>query len=191
MFTKEKSDNLYTPKILVDVILLYLKKYTNQSNTILCPFDTENSEFVLGIKEYFGESLKVEYSHIDTGKDFFTYTKDEVKKYCAIVSNPPFSRKLDVFKKLNELELPYAMVANCMMFNYHEINNYFADNLCQILFVDKRISFNGNSSSFGSCYVCKNILPKDLIFTKIAHNNANQNYIPSRMYKDILIAETN
>jgi hypothetical protein len=126
----------------------------------------------------------VEYSHIDTGKDFFTYTKDEVNKYCAIVSNPPFSKKLDVFKKLNEFKLPYAMVSSCMVFNYHEINNYFSNNPCQILFVDKRISFTGNWSSFSSCYICKGILSQDLIFEKIAHNNTNQYYVPSRMYRD-------
>jgi hypothetical protein len=106
---KEKKDNYCTPKILVNIIIPYLKKYAGKSNTILCPFDTKNSEFVLGIREHFGESLKVEYSHIDIGKDFFTYTKEEVKKYCAIVSNPPFSKKLDIIKKLNELELPYAL----------------------------------------------------------------------------------
>jgi hypothetical protein len=189
-YTKEKTDELYTPKILVDIILPYLnrfikKYYTNQPNIVLCPFDTENSEFVLRIKEYFGKNLAVEYSHIDIGKDFFTYTKEEVKKYCAIVSNPPFSKKLAVFKKLDELGLPYMMLTNIMCLNYQEIGNYFADNpTLQLLIPDKRVSFDSNPSSFNSAYFCKKVLPKDLIFTHIENNNANQYFIPSRMYKN-------
>lgn len=75
------------------------------------------------------------------------------------------------------------MLTNIMCLNYQEIGNYFADNPCQMLIVDKRVSFNGNPSSFNSSYICgNNFLPKDLIFTHIKHNNALSNFTPSKMF---------
>ena len=38
-----KKDEYYTPKILVEPILKYIKP----NSVIWCPFDTENSEFVI------------------------------------------------------------------------------------------------------------------------------------------------
>lgn len=56
------KDEYYTPRILVDVVLPYIKP----SSTIWCPFDTENSEFVLSLTE---AGHKVIYSHIWNGKE--------------------------------------------------------------------------------------------------------------------------
>jgi len=73
---------------------------------------------------------------------------------------------------------------NIMALNYQCICNYFADNKCQLLIVDKRVSFDGHPSSFNSSFVCSNgFLPEDLIFIHIKHNNVRNNYVPSRMYK--------
>jgi hypothetical protein len=182
-FTKNKTDNLYTPKILVDPIIPYLKEkvqYYRQVKyrepIIWCPFDLESSEFVIMCKE---NGFKCEFSHIDRGQDFFEY---EPKHWDIAISNPPFSRKLDVFKRLNSFRNPWAMIMNVMAFNYEEINRYFADNLVEVMFFDRRISFNGNPSSFGSCYVCNDFLNRDIRFEKLPHNNAGKNYTPSRMY---------
>jgi hypothetical protein len=71
-----------------------------------------------------------------------------------------------------------------MCLNYQEIGHYFADHPCQMLIVDKRVSFNGSPSSFNSSYICGcGFLPKDLIFAHIKNNNALTKYSPSRMYK--------
>lgn len=76
------------------------------------------------------------------------------------------------------------MIMNIMALNYQCIGNYFADNKCQLLIVDKRVSFNGKPSSFNSSFICSNdFLPRDLIFVHIKNNNAKNNYVPSRMYK--------
>lgn len=48
------------------------------------------------------------HSHIDEGKDFFSYEPDEPYDY--IISNPPFSCKDEVLKRLYELNHPYAML---------------------------------------------------------------------------------
>ena len=69
-----------------------------------------------------------------------------------------------------------------MSLNYQIIGNYFVQQPCQLLLVDKRISFNGSPSSFNTSYVCgNNFLPKDLIFVHLENNNAKKNFIPSRM----------
>ena len=141
------------------------------------PFDTKNSEFV-----YLCRKLKFKYicSHIKTGQDFFKF---EPKVWDIALSNPPFSKKLEVFKRLNHLNKPWAMLMNIMALNYQIIGNYFAQNPCQLLIVDKRISFNGFPSSFNTSYVCgNNFLPKDLIFVHVENNNAKQNFVPSRMF---------
>ena len=141
------------------------------------PFDTKDSEFA-----YLCRKLKFKYicSHIKTGQNFFKY---EPKTWDIALSNPPFSRKLEVFKRLNQLKKPWAMLMNIMALNYQIIGNYFTQHPCQLLIVDKRISFNGFPSSFNTSYVCgNNFLPKDLIFVHVENNNAKQNFIPSRMF---------
>ena len=79
------KDEYYTPSILVEPILKYLKP----NSTIWCPFDTKESEFVILFKE---AGHKVIYSHIWLGQDFFEYEPDE--HYDYIISNPPFTKKI-------------------------------------------------------------------------------------------------
>lgn len=179
------NDELYTPQILVEAIssellklVKKLEKINNKKPIIWLPFDTDQSEFAFLCRKH---NLNYVCSHIENGQDFFNY---EPKNWDIALSNPPFSKKLEVFKRLNDLGKPWAMVMNIMALNYQEIGHYFADNPCQMLIVDKRISFNGSQSSFNSSYICgKNFLEKDLMFVHVANNNAKQFYKPSRMYK--------
>lgn len=63
---KRDNDELYTPRILVQVIVPFIEKYldaVHETPTIWCPFDTANSEFVLVLKEKFPNS-KIIHSHI-------------------------------------------------------------------------------------------------------------------------------
>ena len=124
-----KNDERYTPPILVEPILKYIKP----NSTIWCPFDTENSEFVLILKE---AGHNVIYSHIDLGQDFFDY--EPIEKYDYIISNPPFSRKLDILNRLYKLNKPFAMLMN----------------IERITIVNCR-------------QICRNILPKDLMFYRL------------------------
>ncbi|WP_406615703.1 hypothetical protein ACJA25_00560 [Mycoplasmopsis hyopharyngis] len=156
-----------------------MRKKLNREPIIWLPFDTEESEFAYFCRE---NNFKYVSSHIWEDKDFFKY---EPELWDIALSNPPFSKKLDVFKRLNSLKKPWAMLANIMCLNYQEIGHYFADNPCQMLIVDKRVSFNGNQSSFNTSYFCGNdFLPKDLIFVHIDNNNALNNFVPSRMIKE-------
>ncbi len=96
------NDELYTPEYAIKPILKYIKLNSN----ILCIFDTENSNFVKVLKkDHF-----VYNSHIWNKKDFFDYTKDDVKLFDYIISNPLFSIKDKVLNKLYELEKPFIML---------------------------------------------------------------------------------
>lgn len=198
-YRANKNDEMYTPRILVECLKTYFEEWVEKNNhtghyfikrmqgpteakkdisefTVWCPFDLESSEFCIFFKEL---GCKVICSHKDNGQDFFEY---EPELYDIIISNPPFSRKLDVFKRCNELGKPWVMLMNTMALNYNEIGNYFADNPVELLLPDKRISFDGNPSSFNSCYVCKDFLPTRLEFVHVEHNNTGKNFMPSRMY---------
>lgn len=170
---RQKNDEQYTPKILVKPILPYAKKF----KTIWCPFDTENSEFVIALKK---QGHKVIHSHIAEGKDFFEYTP---KKFDAVISNPPFSEKLRVLERLYELDKPFALILGLPILNYQEIGEFFYNkgSDLQLLIVDKKVSFNGNTSSFNNSYFCRNFLPQQIIFAHLKHNNSGKNFKPSRM----------
>lgn len=99
-----KSDEYYTPKYAVEIILPYIEKF----NHIWCPFDKEHSEFVKTLRE---RGKKVTFGHIETGQDFFSYEQAPEGVDC-IVSNPPFSKRDNIFLRLYELGFPFAMIMN-------------------------------------------------------------------------------
>ena len=166
-----EKDEYYTPRILVEPILKYLKP----NSVIWCPFDTDKSEFVILLRE---AGHNVIYSHIWNKEDFF----EVAPPYCDyIISNPPFTRKLEVLDRLYKLNKPFAMVLGLPILNYQEMGNFFLDKDLQLLIVDKKVSFDGNTASFNNSYFCRDILPKDIIFEHLEHNNSGANFVPSRM----------
>ena len=82
----------------------YIKLF-NPKAVIWCPFDMEHSEYVKVLNH---AGFKVIHSHIDEDKNFFFYEPEE--PYDIIISNPPFSQKDNVLKRLYELDKPYAML---------------------------------------------------------------------------------
>jgi hypothetical protein len=155
-----------------------LLQYIKPNSTIWCPFDKKESEYVSILSNHH----TVIYSHIDDGKDFFSY---EPNDYDYIISNPPFSLKLKILKRLYILNKPFAMLLGLPILNYQEIGNLFTMNPIQLLIFDKKVSFDGNTASFNSSYFCNNFLPRDLIFHSLPHNNSNKNYKASAMYNQL------
>lgn len=171
------KDEYYTPRILVEPILKFLKPHSY----IWCPFDTKNSEFVIALQE---AGHKVVYSHIWNGQDFFNYLPTDFDKIDYIISNPPFSQKLKVFERLYKLHKPFAMICGLPILNYQEVGSFFLDKDLQLLIVDKKVSFDGNTASFNNSYFCYKVLPKDLMFVHLEHNNSKEKFVVSRMNKD-------
>ena len=169
------KDEYYTPKILVEPIIKYLR----QNSTIWCPFDTENSEFVILLKE---NGFNVIYSHIWNGQDFFEFEPKE--HYDYIVSNPPFTKKLKVMERLYRLNKPFAVVMGLPILNYQEVGSFFLGKELQLLIVDKKVSFDGKTASFNNSYFCYNVLPKGIIFEHLENNNSGKHFVGSRMVND-------
>lgn len=170
--TDKASDEVYTPAYAVRPLIKYVKifeKLNGHPITIWCPFDKETSQYV---QEFEKAGLKVIYSHIDNGENFFFYEPEE--HYDIIISNPPFSQKDDVLKRLFELNKPYAMLLPIPTLQGQKRFPYIKDRL-QYLGFDKRINYYTNADfsqvqkgvSFGSCYLCKQFLPRDLILEEL------------------------
>ena len=169
------KDEYYTPKILVRPIIPYIPK----GAVVWCPFDTAKSEFVIELR---AAGFEVTYSHLATGQDFFTYEPD---RYDVIVSNPPFSRKLEVLERLYKLNKPFAMILGLPILNYQEVGEFFIDKPLQLLIVDKKVSFDGNTASFNNSFFCYKFLPRDLMFVHLENNNSKKNFNASKMSEDL------
>lgn len=168
--TDKASDEVYTADFAVRPILQYLmlfQQLKGREITVWCPFDLEDSEYVRIFQE---NGFQVIHSHIDENKNFFFYEPDN---YDIIISNPPFSIKDDIIKHLDELGKPYAILLPIPALQGQKRFPYMKD--CQALIFDKRINYYTDKEkkqvqkgvSFGSFYLCKNFLPKDLIFQKL------------------------
>ena len=107
------------------------------------------------------------------------------EEYDYIISNPPFSRKLEVLERLYDIGKPFAMVLGLPILNYQEVGSFFVGRDLQLLIVDKKVSFDGNTASFNNSYFCRDFLPKDLIFEHLEHNNSKKNFKPSKMYEEV------
>jgi len=171
-YRSKDKDEYYTPSILVEPILQFIKP----NSIVWCPFDKFESEFV---QQIIKQGHKVIYGHIEDGYDFFEY---EPTYYDCVVSNPPFTRKLEVLDRLYKLGKPFAMILGLPILNYQEVGQFFLDKDLQLLIVDKKVSFDGNTSSFNNSYFCSKFLPRDLMFHHLEHNNSNKNYKPSSLY---------
>lgn len=133
-----------------------------------CPFDKDWSAFVRRFRE---DGYVVECSHIDDGKDFFDC---EPEQYDVIISNPPFSKKDGILKRLYELKKPFAMLLPIPTLQGIERAKWFKQGI-QLLAFDRRIGFHSPQSMdkitgtpcFASAYFCKDFLPRDLIVEEL------------------------
>ena len=170
------NDEYYTPNYAIEPILKYLKP----NSEIWCPFDTDESNFVKLLEK---EGHKVFNSHISEGFDFFDANKEKCKSFDYIISNPPYSIKAEIFKKLFELERPFAMLVGVVgLFESKKRFEMFKNNKIEVMYFDKRISYFKSykdqkpslNPPFSSVYLCSNILNKDITFEVINKNHVSQ-----------------
>lgn len=162
------NDEFYTPKYAVSPIIEYIEK----DKIVWCPFDTNESNFVKMFQEI---GIKVVYSHLDNGTDFFNC---DVPNCDCIVSNPPYSLKTEVFERLFNINKPFAMLVGVVgLFESKRRFNLFKNNDFEIMYFNKRISYFKDykeqkpslNPPFSSVYVCKNILPKSVVFANLSN----------------------
>lgn len=164
---RNPNDEFYTPEYAVKPLLKYLKP----KSTVWCPFDTEESNFVKLLR---WSGYTVINTHINSGSDFF---KMEVPICDYIISNPPYSLKFEVFRRLFETKKPFAMLVGVVgLFESKKRFNLFKDNTFEIMYLDKRISYFKNYTDqkpslnppFSSVYICSGILPNTIMFEVIS-----------------------
>lgn len=161
-----EQDEYYTPLYAI----IPIEKYLNRNSVIWCPFDKEESLYV----RYFrSKGHTVFYTHIDMGFDFFETFPPENCDY--IISNPPYSMKTEVFKRLNVLGIPYAMlVGSAGLFAAKSRFEVFKDGIEQMVF-SSRVAFMTDYETgtikayppFESSYICKGVLPQQMVFEEL------------------------
>ena len=138
--------------------------------TIWCPFDTEDSLFV---KLFRQRGYTVIATHIANGQDFFAIAPP---KCDYIISNPPYSLKGEVFERLFQLNIPSAMSVGVVgLFESQKRFKMFREYDFEIMYLNRRVSYFKNYADqkpslnppFSSVYVCKGMLPKQIIFEEI------------------------
>ena len=102
--------------------------------------------------------------------DFFDCDDNEAE---CIITNPPFSIKRDVLKRLKIIDKPFICILPTLALQTKYIQDIF-DGELQVILPSKKIFYykmiNGEKKiydklSFYCCFVCyKMNLPKDLIF---------------------------
>lgn len=162
---QSNTDEWYTPENPVKLIIPYLLR--GGYERILCPFDKAESNFV---KVLSAKGFDVTYGHIETGQDFFKIK--DFYKFDAVVSNPPFSKRQAILEKLFEEDIPFAMILNFNgLFDSKKRWELFKNNKFELLIPLGRMHFfnencEGNSPNFQSVYVCKGMLPEQIVFDK-------------------------
>nr|DAH44184.1 MAG TPA: adenine-specific methyltransferase [Caudoviricetes sp.] len=160
------NDEFYTPSYAIEPLLKYLKK----NSKILCPFDTERSNFVSLLKL---NGHEVSHTHLSEGKDFFKLKKCNVD---YIISNPPYSRKTEVLEKLFKLDVPFAMLVGVVgLFESKKRFEMFKNNKFEIMYFNKRIAYFKDfdeqkpslNPPFSSVYICHNVLPRQIVFEEL------------------------
>jgi hypothetical protein len=161
-----QNDEFYTPAYAIEPIL----KYVKPNSTIWCPFDTEESLFV---KMFSDCEHTVIATHLQTGYDFFI---SDVPNCDYIISNPPYSLKGEVLKRLFEMGKPFAMLVGVVgLFESQKRFEMFKDNQFEIMYFNKRIAYfkdyNEQKPSlnppFSSVYVCSKMLPQQIVFEEV------------------------
>jgi hypothetical protein len=161
-----KNDEFYTPAYAIEPIL----KYVKPNSVVWCPFDTEDSLFVKILLE---KNHEVIATHIGVGFDFFNCNIPDCD---YIISNPPYSLKTEVFKKLFEIGKPFAMLVGVVgLFESQKRFQMFRDNQFEIMYLNKRVAYfkdyNEQRPSlnppFSSVYVCSKMLPQQIVFEEV------------------------
>ena len=165
-FEKRKAikDEWYTPEDAIYPILKYIKP----NSKIWCPFDTTDSHYYKILLE---TGHKVVCTSLLNGQDFFLIDNVECD---YIISNPPFSLRQKILKRLFEIGKPFMMLMNTNgLFDSKTRWNLFKRNNFTLIYLEGRIQYMEKydgvkclSPPFQSAYVCSKISGKQILFEK-------------------------
>lgn len=164
-----KNDECYTPAYAISPILKYIPK----GSKVWCPFDTAESYFVKMLSEHLCDVVA---THVDTGNDFFK----TLINCDYIISNPPYSIKYEVFKRLFDIGTPFAMLVGVVgLFESQKRFEMFRQNNFEVMYLNLRVSYLEDYASgqtrlnppFSSVYLTNGILPDRIMFEYIDKRN--------------------
>lgn len=157
-------DEQYTPKNWVELLLPYIQHLKDK--IIWCPFDKEDSQFVVVLQENW---FNVVYSHIDYWQDFLTY---EPEQRDVIISNPPYKNKRSFWERALDLWKPFALLLPTNILSDSVINVTMREREWefQLLIPQKRMRFYNaktgiiwNQPTFKASYFWVNIFERQII----------------------------
>lgn len=165
--TCPESDECLSPRYVVEPIVPFIM--AKGFKDILCPFDKENSMYVRVLKS---NGFIVKNSHKDD-VNFFEYDARTLNSDIdCIVSNPPFSLKDKVLKRLFELGKPFAMLMPITALGGKKRQEMFKKYGIEVLFLGERTGFYTKNdltqikenTAFECCYICHNLLPEKIMY---------------------------
>ncbi len=176
IFIELNRDNIeaYTPKYAVDIMIPYLRERERELGRpliIWAPFSREEHNFVSYLRD---KGFVVHNTHYDPetniGDDFLTYEPDF--EFDIILDNPPFKNKTKFVKRAFEFNKPFALFLPINSMGDNGIPNLFLeyDAEPQMLIPRQRTEFHNqknNGISFKTVYICKDILPKQIIIAEM------------------------
>lgn len=160
LYSAGRNDEYYTPRYVVEAILPYLRKDLRY----WLPFDRDDSEFVRVLSD---NGYSFVRSHIDDGQDFYTY---EPPQWDAMISNPPFTRKREIFNRALSFGKPFALLMSNTWLNDSAPKVLFAERDLQLLMFRNRCKFTNdgrveNKITFSCSFFCWNFLPKQIVMS--------------------------
>lgn len=162
LYSPGNNDEVMTPDYAVQPIVKHLR----HGARVWCPFDTEQSAFVLVLR---GAGVDVVHSHISTGQDFYRYEPD---RWDVIVSNPPFTRKRQIFERALGFNKPFALLMTLTWLNDAAPKELFGSRL-QLLMFNQRVQFtNAGKVTFASAYYCRDFLAQQIIVDQLPEREA-------------------
>lgn len=93
-----------------------------------------------------------------------------------IISNPPYSVKGEVLQRLFDIGIPFAMLVGVVgLFESQKRFDMFRQNDFEIMYMNRRVAYFKSyqeqkpslNPPFSSVYVCRGILPKQIVFEEI------------------------
>lgn len=176
-----KSNEVYTRYIEVKKLINFLKEYDLKNKIIWCPFDTNESNIVIALKE---EGYNVINTHIDYGQDFLNFELNF--EFDIMISNPPFSKRTKFFNKINSYNKPYIMLQPIMYFNNNSmIRELIKDsNRYRFLMPNNRMRFivssgkeyteKDKTTSFYCFWLCKDLFLDKNVFIELKDLKENE-----------------
>ena len=145
-----KNDEYYTPKNE----WVNIKKFIPNDKTIWEPFNNVGNPDSFNSSKYLRELgfnvISKPYNPRTGRNDFFKSNHGDI-----VVSNPPFTMKREVLKRLKDLDKPFILILPLPTINTIYFRNMFMnDKDFGIIIPKKRIDFKNKKNLNSNCFEC-------------------------------------